>query len=172
MNEPMEQRLNEAMARLKATEEAVAKAEEDVKEASATAVSVDRSVQVTVGPQGTLVSVEFLDGKYKNMAAAQLSSAVLQAAEKARAEMARRVVDLFEPLTQSIGGGTFSDHVGVEWDKIFGSILDGAEREETSSSATDRLRDEIHEDGEETSPAPTVGGKTVKKRKSGGRYGQ
>ncbi|WP_327249991.1 YbaB/EbfC family nucleoid-associated protein [Streptomyces sp. NBC_01320] len=168
----MEQRLADAMARIKATEEAVSKADSELRQATVTTRSTDRSVQVTVGSQGALIGLEFLDGKYKNMAAAQLSSAVLQTVEKARAEMARRVVDTFEPLTKAIGDGSFSDHVGVDWENVFGSLLDGAEQGEKPSSATDRLRDEIHEDEAEALPAPAGKRNAARKAKGTRQHGQ
>lgn len=168
----MEQRLADAMARIKATEEAVAKAESELRQATVTVRSVDRSVRVTVGPQGVLVGLEFLDGKYKSMAAAQLSATIVQTVEQARGEMARRVVETFEPLTKEVSGESFSEHVGVDWEKIFGSVFDGTEQEEQSRTGKDRLRDEIHEDGEETTPAPTRTGKADKKTKDVTQNGQ
>ncbi|MFJ2095303.1 YbaB/EbfC family nucleoid-associated protein [Streptomyces sp. NPDC087901] len=172
MKAPMEQRLADALARIKATEEAVAKAESELRQATVTARSADRSVQISVGPQGALVGLEFLDGKYKNMAAAQLSSAILQTVEKARGEMARRVVDTFEPLTKAAGGESLSEHVGADWEKIFGSLLDGAEQREQPTTVRDRLRDEIHEDGEEALSAPAVTEKAANEAKGVRRHGK
>ncbi|MEV5148205.1 YbaB/EbfC family nucleoid-associated protein [Streptomyces sp. NPDC052727] len=160
----MEERLEEAMARIKATEEAVAKADSELRQATVTVRSPDRSVQVTVGSQGVLVGLEFLGAAYKSMAAAQLSSTILQAVEKARGEMARRVVDTLEPLTKAVDGESLSEHVGVNWEKIFGSVLDGVEQEQ-QRTASDRLRDEIHEDENEVLPPSTGARRTGKKTK-------
>lgn len=160
----MDDRVAQAMAHLKATEEAVAKAEGELSQASETARSADRSVQVTVGAKGDLVGLEFLDGKYKNMNAAQLSSAVLEAANKARAEMARRVIGMLDPITKQIPGGGTSERMGVEWDKIFGSMI-SEPAEAQRPTAMSRLRDEIHEDEEEQAAAPAENGAVTRKRK-------
>ena len=89
-NEPMdernsfvssrEQRITDAMAHLEATEAAVAKAEAELREKSVTMRSPDRSVEVTVGHQGELVGLRFLEGKYRTMAAAELAAVVLETA--------------------------------------------------------------------------------------------
>ncbi|QKV97980.1 YbaB/EbfC family nucleoid-associated protein [Streptomyces sp. NA02950] len=159
----MEDRVAQAMAHLKATEEAVEKAEAELSQASETARSADKSVQVVVGAKGELAGLEFLGGKYKNMTAAQLSAAVLEAANKARAEMARRVVGVVDPIIKQVPGGGTSERMGVDWDKIFGSILsDSAEAHKPT--AMSRLRDEIHEDDEEQTAAPAENGTAARKR--------
>lgn len=151
----MEDRVAQAMARLEAAEKAADSARRELDSASATARSADRSVRVSVGAKGELTSLEFLDGKYRTMAAAQLSAAVLEAANKARAEMARRVVDTLEPLTRMTMWGA-PERTGVDWESIFGSLL-----RETSvtkePTAMSRLRDEIVEDDEEPAAPPVHG---------------
>ncbi|GAA3859933.1 hypothetical protein GCM10023084_11900 [Streptomyces lacrimifluminis] len=153
-----------AMAHLKATEEAVAKVQGELNTASVTARSGDRSVRVMVGAKGELTGLEFLDGKYRNMAASQLSASVLEAANAARAEMARRVIDTLDPLTRMSARGTVPERMGVDWGSIFGSLLS-----ETSvaqgPTAMSRLRDEIHEDEEE--PAAPPGGRGAADKRQG-----
>ncbi len=149
----MDDRVAKAMAHLKATEEAVAKAQGELNAASVTARSADRSVRVAVGAKGELTSLEFLDGKYRNMAAAQLSASVLEAANAARAEMARRVVDTLGPLTRMTSRGLAPERMGVDWGSIFGSLLEETSVEK-KPTAMSRLRDEIHEDDEEPPAAP------------------
>jgi DNA-binding protein YbaB len=152
----MEDRVAQAMAHLKATEEAVAKAKVELDAASATARSADRAVRVVVGPKGELTSLEFLDGKYRSMAAAQLSASVLEAANAARAEMARQVVEKLEPIARMTSRGR-TEQSGIDWDSVFGSVL-----RETSvsqeSTAMSRLRDEIVEDEEEHVSGPEARG--------------
>ncbi|MFE1252935.1 YbaB/EbfC family nucleoid-associated protein [Streptomyces fungicidicus] len=164
MNQPMEDRVAQAMAHLKAAEEAAASARAELDAASVTARSADRSVRVSVGAKGELTALEFLDGKYRTMAAAQLSAAVLEAANRARAEMARRVVETLDPLTRMTARGAAPDRMGVDWESIFGTLLS-----ETSvargQTAMSRLRDEIVEDDEEPAAPPraargTDGGRT------------
>lgn len=153
MSQPMEDRVARAMAHLKAAEQAAATARAELDGASATARSADRSVRVSVGAKGELTSLEFLDGKYRTMAAAQLSAAVLEAANTARAEMARRVVDMLDPLTRMTARGAAPERMGVDWESVFGSLL--SETAVTKGpTAMSRLRDEIVEDDEEPAAPP------------------
>ncbi|MFD4032256.1 YbaB/EbfC family nucleoid-associated protein [Streptomyces sp. NPDC058637] len=144
MSESMEKKLADAMAELTAVQEAVARAESELSQASATTRSRDRAVEVTVGPQGELTGLKFPDNKYRNMTGIQLAASVLEAVQEGRAQMARRVIDVFEPLTQSSGGPTGLRGVDIDWDRAFGSALDGPDGGRRRSAA--RLHDEIHED--------------------------
>ncbi|MFC8662452.1 YbaB/EbfC family nucleoid-associated protein [Streptomyces sp. NPDC057199] len=164
MSESIEDRVARATAHLKATEEAAAKARGELDAASVTARSADRSVQVTVGSKGELTSLEFLDGKYRSMAASQLSASVLEATNAARAEMARRVVDTLDPLTRMSVRGAAPERMGVDWGSVFGSLLSETSVEQ-GSTAMSRLRDEIHEDEEE--PATPPGGHGVPNKRQG-----
>lgn len=164
LSQPMEDRVAKAMAHLKATEEAVAKAEAELNEASVSARSADRSVRVAVGAKGEMTSLEFLDGKYRSMAASQLSASVLEAANTARAEMARRVVDTLDPITRMSARGSVPEHLGVDWGSIFGSLLSETSVE-NGSTAMSRLRDEIHEDEEE--PGAPPGGRGAADKRQG-----
>jgi len=92
--ESIEQRLAQAMAELAATEDAVARAEKQLRRSAMTTLSRDGSVEVTVGPQGELTGLKFLDGKYRSMSAPQLAAAVLDAATEGRQRMARQVKDM------------------------------------------------------------------------------
>jgi hypothetical protein len=165
LSQSMEDRVAAARAHLKATEEAVAKAEGELNTASVTARSADRSVRVAVGPKGELTSLEFLDGKYRSMAASQLSASVLEAANTARAEMARRVVDLLDPLTRMTARGMAPERMGVDWGSVFGSLLSETSVDE-GPTAMSRLRDEIHED--EAEPTGPPGGRGAKNVRQGG----
>ncbi|MFJ7078537.1 YbaB/EbfC family nucleoid-associated protein [Streptomyces sp. NPDC098781] len=156
MNDHLAERLSKARAELAATREAVSRAERELRDASMTVTSRDRSVEVTVGPQGELTQLRFLDGKYKSMGAAQLAAAVLEAAQQGRAQMARRVVDTFQPLVTrhsrdpetEASAVTAGAGLGVDWDKIFGSLLSVAQPGGRSGRPVgDRLRDEMDEDG-------------------------
>ncbi|OSP43724.1 MULTISPECIES: YbaB/EbfC family nucleoid-associated protein [unclassified Streptomyces] len=153
MNRPMEDRVAQAMAHLKAAEQAAASARAELDAASVTARSTDRSVRVSVGAKGELTSLEFLDGKYRTMAAAQLSAAVLEAANKARAEMARRVVATLDPLTRMTARGAAPERMGVDWESLFGTLLSETEVAK-GPTAMSRLRDEIVEDDEEPAAPP------------------
>ncbi len=140
-----------AMAHLRAAEQAAASARAELDAASVTARSADRSVRVSVGAKGELTSLEFLDGKYRTMAAAQLSASVLEATNKARAEMARRVVATLDPLTRMTARGAAPERMGVDWESVFGELLSET-AVANGPTAMSRLRDEIVEDDEEPAP--------------------
>ncbi|WP_030558640.1 YbaB/EbfC family nucleoid-associated protein, partial [Streptomyces exfoliatus] len=92
MTDSLEKRIDQAVAELKATEEAVARTERELRDASIGAVSSDRAVRVTVGAQGELSDLEFLDGKYRAMAPQELAASVLEATQEARTRMGRHVM--------------------------------------------------------------------------------
>ena len=142
----MEDRLAAAMAQAQATQEAVARAEAELRQQSVTVQSANRAVRVTVGPQGELRNLEFLDGTYRDMAASELSATIVEAMAQARAEMARRVVDTFSPITDAMPKSEGVE--GVDWQRIFGSMLEEP-GQEVRPRAASRFRDEIHEDEEE-----------------------
>lgn len=147
---PYEQRLAEAIAELDATRAAVARAEAELAEAAVTVRSKDRSVEVTVGPQGELTGLRFLEDRYRTMAAGQLAASVLEAAAEARGLMARQVMDLFEPFTLPSTRVPELTGVDVDWTKIFGPTVleDGPGRDAGRRRRAD-IGDEITEDPEE-----------------------
>jgi DNA-binding protein YbaB len=149
MSQPMDDRVAKAMSDLKVTEKAVAKAERAIRKSSATGMSGDRSVQVTVGAKGELVSVDFLDGKYRQMAASQLSEAVLQASAEARADMARQLIDMLDPLTKKLTGGSAQERLGVDWARLFGPLRKEVSAGDRVPTPMSRLRDEIGDEEEE-----------------------
>ncbi|MFE6281202.1 YbaB/EbfC family nucleoid-associated protein [Streptomyces sp. NPDC057877] len=154
MSEPMEQRIAAAMAELEAVRAAAAQAEERLATASATVRSRDRAVEVTVGAGGELTGLKFLDNKYRTMNPAQLAASVMEAVGRGRARMAREVMDVFGPLTEPSGNVPGLRGVDIDWEHIFGPAL-SAETGGGSRRGGDRLRDEIHEDGD---PGRTRGG--------------
>lgn len=147
MTEPLQERIAQAMAELQATQAAVARAEADLRQASATVRSSDRVVEATVGAQGELTGLKFLDNKHQNMTGPQLASSILEAVQQGRAQMARRVMDTFEPFTQPGPEGSARRGIDLDWNRIFGSALDG-DQARSRRSSRDRLRDEIDEDSQ------------------------
>ncbi|MCX4966941.1 YbaB/EbfC family nucleoid-associated protein [Streptomyces sp. NBC_00654] len=155
MSEPIQERLAEAVARLEQTQRAVAAAERRLQSSSVTVRSRDRSVEVTVNSQGHLSDVRFLDGKYRTMGASQLAAAVVEAARQGQAEMARTVLHTFQPLSETVGGRPHIEGSGVDWGDIFGPLLETVRQGAAGrGGASDRLRDAITEDDEESSDAP------------------
>ncbi|MFJ6016965.1 YbaB/EbfC family nucleoid-associated protein [Streptomyces sp. NPDC092952] len=144
----VEARLAAAMAELEATEKGVARAEAELRRATRTVRSADRSVEVTVGPQGELTELRFLEQKYRTMSPDDLSGAVLEAFGRARAEMARQVMETFEPFTRPSDAVPELTGVDIDWARIFGPEVLQDPEERARQAAGRRLRDEIDEDEE------------------------
>ncbi|WP_409468602.1 YbaB/EbfC family nucleoid-associated protein [Streptomyces sp. HC307] len=145
----IQQRLAEAMEQLKDTEAAVARAEEELKGSSCTVKSADRSVEVTVDAQGSVVSMRFLGGLYRDMAAPELAASVLEAMERGRMIMARQVMSVLDPLTQALPAIPEMPNLTVDWAKIFGpGVLEEPADADVRYSQR-KLRDEISEDEED-----------------------
>ncbi|MEV5706437.1 YbaB/EbfC family nucleoid-associated protein [Actinoallomurus sp. NPDC052274] len=154
--ESMEKLLAEARERLESTRAAVARARADLSSSSSTARSKDRSVEVTVGPQGELQRVKFLDEQFRTMEASQLAASIVEAANKGRAAMARRVIDTFSALTPPEDNADGLPGFKIDFEEIFKSALAGGRRGRgtgtpgrTSRGARPaaNLHDEIVEDG-------------------------
>ncbi|MFE4654280.1 YbaB/EbfC family nucleoid-associated protein [Streptomyces sp. NPDC056707] len=127
-------------------EETVA-VQERLASSSFTTTSKDRSVEVTVGAQGELTGLRFLERKYRTMAAPQLAASVLEATTRARAQAAERVIEMVRPLTEI--SSAFSDvpNAGTDWGSIFGELLQETRGAVPRPAAADkRLRDEIVDD--------------------------
>ncbi|WP_016908790.1 YbaB/EbfC family nucleoid-associated protein [Streptomyces xiaopingdaonensis] len=146
MPDSLEQRLAQAQAELEATEKAVARTEQELRDSSFDAYSSDRSVRATVGPQGELTDLTFLDGKYRGMGAQELAASVLEAAQEARTRMHRHVMALMAPLTEASSSTPELPGLEVDWAKLFGpEVLEQpAEKEPAEKRAPwqDALRDD------------------------------
>jgi DNA-binding protein YbaB len=144
----MAARVAEARERLESTKAAVARARAELNDASTTVRSKDHSVEVTVGAQGELKRVKFLDEKYRTMEAAQLSAAIVEAAGKGRAVMARRVKETFSEIRRIGQSGSDLPGYTFDWDKIFGSTPEAEGRKGTARGGRTarKLHDEIVED--------------------------
>ncbi|MEU5641332.1 YbaB/EbfC family nucleoid-associated protein [Streptomyces milbemycinicus] len=146
LNDPYAERIHQARAHLEATRAAIARAEQDLTDHNVTARSRDRAVEVTIGPQGELAGLTFLDNKYLNMTGPQLAASVLEAAQRGRQQVAQRVMDTFRPLMAANPDVPGSRDIDIDWDRLFGSAFEGGRRVGGGRPSNDRLRDEIHED--------------------------
>ncbi|MCX2923463.1 YbaB/EbfC family nucleoid-associated protein [Streptomyces sp. NEAU-W12] len=153
MSDSLEDRIARTTAEVEQLEKDVVTAQAQLEGARHTAHSSDRSMQVTVNGRGELIAAEFLDGKYRTMAAAQLSAALLEAVTAARAAMARAAVEMLDPVTRRAPAGSPRQVRGVDWSQVFGSLLDDDLGQQPRRSS--RFRDEIHEDDDV--PAATPG---------------
>lgn len=146
--ERLERRLAQARAELETAEREAANARADMGGYSSVAVSGDGSVEVTVGPQGELSDLRFLDDKYREMSGGALGAAIVEAAdagrEQARREAARRyrTLDADGPQVPELAA------LGIDWARFLGPYAP-ATGWSGRPGASARLRDEIAEDEED-----------------------
>jgi DNA-binding protein YbaB len=148
LNDSYAERVHQARAHLEATKAAIARAEQELAANKVKARSRDRAVEVTIGPQGELAGLTFVDNKYLNMTGPQLAASVLEAAERGRQQVTQRVMDTFRPLLAANPDVPGSRDIGIDWDRLFdfGSAFEGGGRAGGGRPSSDGLRDEIHED--------------------------
>lgn len=149
MSESIEDQIAEAMANLKATEAAVARAEAEMRTATVTEVSRDHSVEVTVGAQGHLTDLKFLNNKYRTMGAAQLAQTIVETAGRARTQMVHRVMEAFQPVSEVAGAVPGVEGGHFNWEHLIAPLGGGAEAPRGNHTSSDRLRDEITEAADE-----------------------
>ncbi|MGW0812778.1 YbaB/EbfC family nucleoid-associated protein [Streptomyces viridiviolaceus] len=141
-------RLAETLSALESVTADMARAKAELSEATRAARSRDRTVEATVGPQGQLLDLRFLDNKYRTMSSTELAASVLEAVSRARDSMARQVMSTMAPFTQPLPGLPVAEGMDIDWAELFGpGVLE--DRETTPRKGDARLRDEIDEDGEE-----------------------
>ncbi|MGW4105296.1 YbaB/EbfC family nucleoid-associated protein [Streptomyces sp. NPDC004976] len=151
MTEPLEKRLEKAMAELQAAQEAIARTERELRQASFAVLSSDRAVRVTVGPQGELTKIEFLEKKYRDMSPQGLAASVLEAATAARLKINRHVMKAMAPFTEPSAGVPELKGFEVDWERIFGSEVLGEDDEDSAREGrgVSVWRDVLGEDGED-----------------------
>ncbi|MFF8035679.1 MULTISPECIES: YbaB/EbfC family nucleoid-associated protein [unclassified Streptomyces] len=151
MTEPLEKRLEKAMAELQAAQEAVARTERELRQSSFAVVSSDRAVRATVGPQGELSGIEFLENKYRDMSPQELAASVLEAAAAARLKMNRHVMKAMAPFTEPSADVPELKGFELDWERIFGPGVLDEDDEDTArgGEAAPAWRDALGEDGED-----------------------
>ncbi|MGW6057936.1 YbaB/EbfC family nucleoid-associated protein [Streptomyces sp. NPDC055189] len=150
MMEPLEKRLEKAMAELRTAQEAVARTERELRQASFAVLSSDRAVRATVGPQGELTGIEFLENKYRDMSPQELAASVLEAAGAARLKMNRHVMKAMAPFAEPSSEVPELKGFELDWERMFGPevLREDAEDTARSSQPSPAWRDAIGEDGE------------------------
>ncbi len=141
-------RLAETLSALESMTSDMARAKAELSEATRTERSPDRTVEATVGPQGQLLDLRFLDNKYRAMSSTELAASVLEAVSRARDAMTRQVMSTMAPFTQPLPGVPAMEGMDLDWAGLFGTAVP-EERETGTRMADPKLRDEIDEDGEE-----------------------
>lgn len=139
------------MAELQAAQEAVERTERELREASFAVLSSDRAVRATVGPQGELSGIEFLENKYRDMSPQELAASVLEAANAARLKMNRHVMKAMAPFTEPSSNVPELTGFELDWGRIFGPEVLREDDEDTAreGQATPAWRDALGEDGED-----------------------
>lgn len=147
--EALGERLAETLAELDAVTAGLSKAQAELRDATHVVRSRDRAVEATVGSQGQLIDLRFLDNKYRTMSATELAASVLEAASQARDAMSRHVMRTMTPFTGPRPGLPQLKGYDIDWADVFGpGVLEEPEGPASRRGRTS-LRDEIHEDGEE-----------------------
>ncbi|MCX4231377.1 YbaB/EbfC family nucleoid-associated protein [Streptomyces ortus] len=151
MTEPLEKRLEKAMAELQAAQEAVARTERELRQASFAVLSSDRAVRATVGPQGELTGIEFLENKYRDMSHQELSASVLEAANAARLKMNKHVMKAMAPFAEPSSDVPELKGFELDWERVFGPEVLRDDDEDTARDveAAPGWRDALGEDGED-----------------------
>ncbi|MFJ4622379.1 YbaB/EbfC family nucleoid-associated protein [Streptomyces sp. NPDC088812] len=147
--ETLSRRLAETLAELDTVTAGLAKAKEELRGATYAVRSRDRAVEVTVGSQGQLTDLKFLDNRYRTMSPTELAASVLEAATQARDSMSRHVMMTMQPFTGPRPGVPQLEGFEIDWADVFGPGV--LEDPQTATARTGRasLRDEIDEDGED-----------------------
>ncbi|OON80015.1 YbaB/EbfC family nucleoid-associated protein [Streptomyces tsukubensis] len=151
MTEPLEKRLEKAMAELQEAQEAVARTERELRTASFTALSSDRAVRATAGPQGELTKIDFLEYKYRDMSPQELAASVLEASGAARRKMNRHVMKAMEPFTEPSSNVPELKGFEMDWERVFGPevLREDDENPAREGQATPVWRDALGEEGED-----------------------
>ncbi|QNE78963.1 YbaB/EbfC family DNA-binding protein [Streptomyces finlayi] len=151
MTEPLEKRLEKAMAELEAAQEAVARTERELRAASFTALSSDRAVRATAGPQGELTGIDFLENKYRDMSPQELAASVLEAASAARLKMNRHVMKALAPFTEPSSNVPELKGFEMDWERIFGPDVLREDDGDTGSGTqtAPAWRDALGDEGED-----------------------
>ncbi|MEU9677893.1 MULTISPECIES: YbaB/EbfC family nucleoid-associated protein [Streptomyces] len=151
MTEPLEKRLEKAMAELQAAQEAVARTERELRSASFSVLSSDRAVRATAGPQGELTGIEFLENKYRDMSPQELAASVLEAASAARLKMNRHVMKAMAPFTEPSSNMPELKGFELDWERVFGPevLRDDDETTSRGGPTAPAWRDALGDEGED-----------------------
>ncbi|MFJ6379001.1 YbaB/EbfC family nucleoid-associated protein [Kitasatospora sp. NPDC092039] len=116
MEFPFTAQIEQAMAALEEQQVKMAAAAKELEAATASVTSKDRLLTAVVGAQGQVVSLTFHTTAYRSMAPGELSKAIIDVLNTARADLGDRVAatmsgfsGLGETLAASMVGGTELD---------------------------------------------------------------
>ncbi|MCX5355745.1 YbaB/EbfC family nucleoid-associated protein [Streptomyces mirabilis] len=104
MKETFEQHIQQALSEFTQHREALARVRGEMASLSATVRSKDRAVEVTVGAQGEVTGLRFLNNRHQAMSGQKLAASVLDALMQARQDVLSRATTLFGSVS-GIGSG-------------------------------------------------------------------
>ncbi|WP_333769018.1 YbaB/EbfC family nucleoid-associated protein [Streptomyces sp. IBSBF 2435] len=114
----LKEQLDEAMGELQEHQQKLATLHEELRKATATVRSKDRTLEVTIGNRGDVQEIHFHGTDYRMMAPVELSAVLVETIAAARREMAGKVNAAFAPLRgfgarlrESMAGGSELDDV-------------------------------------------------------------
>nr|WP_203603123.1 YbaB/EbfC family nucleoid-associated protein [Streptomyces coelicoflavus] len=139
------------MAELRSAQKAVERTERELRQASFAVLSSDRAVRVTVGAQGALTGIDFLEHKYRDMSPQELAASVLEAANAAQQKMNRHVMKAMAPFTEPSSEVPELKGFELDWERIFGPGVLEKDDEDTARAdgPAPGWRDALDEDGED-----------------------
>ncbi|MFE2413408.1 YbaB/EbfC family nucleoid-associated protein [Kitasatospora sp. NPDC059408] len=115
---PFAQQIEEAMETLRVQQARIEEATRKLQAETVSVTSKDRMITAVLGAQGEVVSLTFHTTAYRSMAPAQLSAALTDVLNRARADMGAKVTEslgtfegLGEMLRTSMTGGTELDEL-------------------------------------------------------------
>ncbi|MDH6573835.1 DNA-binding protein YbaB [Streptomyces sp. SAI-117] len=147
MTEPLEKRVEKAMAELQAAQAAMERTERELRQVSFAVLSSDRAVRATVGPQGEVTALDFLDDKYRDMSPQELAASVLEAINAARVKVNRHVMKALTPFTQPSDSMPELEGFDVDWGNIFGpEVLEDDGDDANEAEKKPGWRDALEED--------------------------
>ena len=107
MTNPLQQRVEQAMAELDAHQTRLNDLQQHMADAATTIAPKNRRISVTVDGQGELVEVKFPSNVHRTMPAAELGRLIVDTVNEAREEARRKMTGLFESVMP--GGLPFGD---------------------------------------------------------------
>ncbi|KQX49509.1 MULTISPECIES: YbaB/EbfC family nucleoid-associated protein [unclassified Streptomyces] len=164
MNNPLEERLAEALAEFEETRARLDEAAAEAARISVTVTAKDRTVEATVGAQGELTQLRFPTNRYRTMAPAELASVVMGTIAAARAQASSQLLDVYRPFGPIPGldadaEGGFSP---VEWDELFAPLRQDPDlvvpSSRSSATSGGALLDELVDDEDGTAGGTGEGG--------------
>ncbi|MGW0925166.1 YbaB/EbfC family nucleoid-associated protein [Streptomyces sp. NPDC002755] len=118
MDDSVKRQLEQALEEFGQQRDALVKARDELAALSVTMRSKDRSVEVTVGPQGEPTALRFLNNKYKAMSAQALAASVLEVLTAARQDVAQTSADRLAEFTGEGLSVAGSNLEGIDFDRL------------------------------------------------------